>query len=163
MRDVLFPAGYVEVKTPLVYNKALWETSGHWEHYRENMFLIEVAKARQMSVKADELSRATILRLRERGAQLPRSADPLPRADAAAPQRSVGRARRGLTRVRQFSQDDAHCFVTQEQIGDEVERLLRLVQRVYGDFGLPYTAKLSTRPDGVPGRDRDVGLRPRRS
>ena len=53
----------------------------------------------------------------------------------------------GLTRVRQFSQDDAHCFVTQEQIGDEVERLIRLVQRVYGDFELPYTAKLSTRPD----------------
>ena len=53
----------------------------------------------------------------------------------------------GLTRVRQFSQDDAHCFVTQEQIGEEVERLLRLVQRVYGDFGLPFTAKLSTRPD----------------
>ena len=52
----------------------------------------------------------------------------------------------GLTRVRQFSQDDAHCFVTQEQIGDEVERLLGLVQRVYGDFGLPFTAKLSTRP-----------------
>src|SRR5438874_6030603 len=52
----------------------------------------------------------------------------------------------GLTRVRQFSQDDAHCFVTPEQIGEEVERLIRLVQRVYGDFGLPYTAKLSTRP-----------------
>ena len=52
----------------------------------------------------------------------------------------------GLTRVRQFSQDDAHCFVTQEQIGEEVERLLRLVQRVYADFGLPYSAKLSTRP-----------------
>jgi threonyl-tRNA synthetase len=53
----------------------------------------------------------------------------------------------GLTRVRQFSQDDAHCFVTPEQIGDEVERLIRLVQRVYGDFGLPFTAKLSTMPD----------------
>src|SRR5258707_4230116 len=52
----------------------------------------------------------------------------------------------GLTRVRQFSQDDAHCFVTEDQIGDEIERLLRLVQRVYGDFGLDYTAKLSTRP-----------------
>src|SRR3954451_8648032 len=52
----------------------------------------------------------------------------------------------GLTRGRQFSQDDAHCFVTQEQIGEEVERLLGLVQRVYGDFGLPYEAKLSTRP-----------------
>jgi len=53
----------------------------------------------------------------------------------------------GLTRVRQFSQDDAHCFVTQEQIGEEIERLIRLVQRVYGDFGLPFTAKLSTRPE----------------
>src|SRR5687768_4289685 len=53
----------------------------------------------------------------------------------------------GLTRVRQFSQDDAHCFVTQDQIGDEVERLIRLVQRVYGDFGLEFSAKLSTRPD----------------
>src|SRR5436309_6579148 len=52
----------------------------------------------------------------------------------------------GLTRVRQFSQDDAHCFVTEEQIGAEVERLIRLVRRVYGDFGLPFTAKLSTRP-----------------
>jgi threonyl-tRNA synthetase len=53
----------------------------------------------------------------------------------------------GLTRVRQFSQDDAHCFVTPDQIGEEVERLIRLVQRVYDDFGLPFTAKLSTRPD----------------
>jgi threonyl-tRNA synthetase len=53
----------------------------------------------------------------------------------------------GLTRVRQFSQDDAHCFVMQEQIGEEVERLIRLVQRVYGDFGLSFTAKLSTRPE----------------
>ena len=52
----------------------------------------------------------------------------------------------GLTRVRQFSQDDAHCFVMESQIGDEVERLLRLVQRVYGDFGLDYSVKLSTRP-----------------
>src|SRR5258707_5662904 len=53
----------------------------------------------------------------------------------------------GLTRVRQFSQDDAHCFVTPDQIGEEVERLIRLVQRVYGDFGLPFTMKLSTMPD----------------
>jgi threonyl-tRNA synthetase len=53
----------------------------------------------------------------------------------------------GLTRVRQFSQDDAHCFLTQDQIADEVERLIKLVQRVYNDFDLPYTAKLSTRPD----------------
>jgi threonyl-tRNA synthetase len=57
----------------------------------------------------------------------------------------------GLTRVRQFSQDDGHCFVMQEQIGEEVERLLKLVQRVYADFGLEYTAKLSTRPDNYLG------------
>ena len=65
----------------------------------------------------------------------------------------------GLTRVRQFSQDDAHCFVTQEQIGDEVERLLRLVQRVYGDFGLPFTAEALDPAGGVPRRDRDLGSR----
>jgi threonyl-tRNA synthetase len=53
----------------------------------------------------------------------------------------------GLTRVRQFSQDDGHCFITQDQIGDEVEQLIRLIQRIYGDFNLSFTAKLSTRPD----------------
>ena len=65
----------------------------------------------------------------------------------------------GLTRVRQFSQDDAHCFVTQEQIGEEVERLLRLVQRVYGDFGLPFAAKLVDAARRVPRRGRDLGSR----
>ena len=65
----------------------------------------------------------------------------------------------GLTRVRQFAQDDAHCFVTEDQIGEEVERLLRLVQRVYGDFGLTFEAKLSTRPADFLGDDRDVGSR----
>ena len=59
----------------------------------------------------------------------------------------LGGVMSGLTRVRQLSQDDAHCFVTQDQIGEEVERLIRLVQRVYGDFDLSFTAKLSTRPD----------------
>ena len=121
MREVLLPNGYVEVKTPLIYNKALWETSGHWEHYRQNMFLVEGSENEQLGVKADELPRP-LPALREPGAQLPRSAGPLSRADAAAPQRAVRRALGGLTRVRQFSQDDGHCFVTQEQIGDEVER-----------------------------------------
>ena len=90
MRDVLFPAGYVEVKTPLVYNKALWERSGHWSHYRQNMFLIE-SEGETMSMKPMNCPGHFLL-YRERGAQLPRSADPLPRADAAAPQRGVRRA-----------------------------------------------------------------------
>jgi threonyl-tRNA synthetase len=143
MRDVLFPAGYVEVKTPLIFNKALWETSGHWQHYRQNMFLIE-SEGETMSLKpmncpghflmfASQVRsyRDLPLRFHEQ--------TPLHRHEASG-------VLSGLTRVRQFSQDDAHCFVTRDQIGEEVERLIRLVQRVYGDFGLPFTAKLGTRP-----------------
>jgi threonyl-tRNA synthetase len=144
MRGVLFPAGYVEVKTPLIFNKALWETSGHWQHYRQNMFLVE-SEEEQMGVKAMNCPghmlvfgsavrsyRDLPLRFHEQ--------TPLHRNEASG-------VLSGLTRVRQFSQDDAHCFITEEQIADEVERLLRLVQRVYGDFGLSYSVKLATRPD----------------
>ncbi len=155
MRDVLFPAGYSEVNTPLIFNKALWETSGHWQHYRENMFLVEGRSetasevkgppdATAMGVKAMNCPghmlvfgsetrsyRDLPLRLHEQ--------TPLHRNEASG-------VLAGLTRVRQFSQDDAHCFVMESQIGEEVERLLRLVQRVYGDFGLSYEVKLSTRP-----------------
>jgi threonyl-tRNA synthetase len=144
MRDVLFPAGYVEVKTPLVYNKALWERSKHWSHYRQNMFLIE-SEGETMSVKPMNcpghflLYASTVHSYKELPIRF-HEQTPLHRNEASG-------VLSGLTRVRQFSQDDAHCFITPEQIGDEVERLIRLVQRVYGDFGLPYTAKLSTMPD----------------
>jgi threonyl-tRNA synthetase len=144
MRDILFPAGYVEIKTPLVCNKALWERSGHWSHYRQNMFLIE-SEGETMSVKpmncpghfltyASEVHsyRDLPIRFHEQ--------TPLHRNEASG-------VLSGLTRVRQFSQDDAHCFVTEDQIGEEVERLIRLVQRVYRDFDLAFTAKLSTMPD----------------
>jgi threonyl-tRNA synthetase len=144
MREVLFPAGYVEVKTPLVYNKALWERSGHWKHYRQNMFLIE-SEGETMSMKpmncpghfltyGSEVRsyRDLPIRFHEQ--------TPLHRNEASG-------VLSGLTRVRQFSQDDAHCFITQEQIGSEIAHLITLVKRIYGDFGLQYTAKLSTRPD----------------
>jgi len=144
MRAVLFPAGYVEVKTPLIYNKALWETSGHWQHYRDNMFLVE-SEGQQMGVKAMNCPghmlvfgtgtrsyRDLPLRLHEQ--------TPLHRNEASG-------VLSGLTRLRQFAQDDAHIFVMESQIGEEVERLLRLVQRVYGDFGLTVQMKLSTRPE----------------
>ena len=143
MRQVLYPAGYTEVKTPLVFNKALWETSGHWQHYRENMFLVE-SENEQMGVKAMNCPghmlvfasetrsyRDLPLRLHEQ--------TPLHRNEASG-------VLSGLTRVRQFAQDDAHCFVGEDQIGDEVERLLRLVTRVYDDFGMTPEMKLSTRP-----------------
>ncbi|MCC7417361.1 MAG: threonine--tRNA ligase [Acidobacteria bacterium] len=144
MRGLLFPEGYVEVKTPLVFNKALWERSGHWSHYRQHMFLIE-SEGETMSVKpmncpghflayASQVHSYRDLPLRYH------EQTPLHRNEASG-------VLSGLTRVRQFSQDDAHCFVTEEQIGEEVERLIRLVQRVYGDFGLQFGAKLSTMPD----------------
>jgi threonyl-tRNA synthetase len=143
MRDVLFPAGYVEIKTPLIYNKALWERSGHWQHYRQNMFLVdsegEMMSIKPMNCPGHFLTYASQVRSYR---DLPirfHEQTPLHRNEASG-------VLSGLTRVRQFSQDDAHCFVTEDQIGDEIERLLRLVQRVYGDFGLDYTAKLSTRP-----------------
>ena len=146
MRSVLFPAGYVEVKAPLVFNKALWETSGHWQHYRQNMFQVEGAdEGEQMALKAMNCPGHMLifgsevrsykdlpLRLHEQ--------TPLHRNEASG-------VLSGLTRVRQFSQDDAHCFVMESQITEEVEKLLRLVQRVYGDFGLEFGVKLSTRPE----------------
>ncbi len=145
MRDVLFPAGYVEVKTPLVFNKALWETSGHWQHYRENMFLIHGRDGEEMGMKAMNCPGHMLVFGSEKRSyrELPlrfHEQTPLHRNEASG-------VLSGLTRVRQFSQDDAHCFVTEEQIQSEVEALLRLVQRVYADFGLAFSAKLSTRPD----------------
>jgi threonyl-tRNA synthetase len=143
MRDVLFPAGYVEVKTPLIFNKALWETSGHWQHYRQNMFLVE-AEGEQMGVKAMNCPGHMLVFGSEGRSyrDLPlryHEQTPLHRNEASG-------VLSGLTRVRQFAQDDAHIFVMESQIGEEVERLLRLVERVYADFGLPYSIKLSTRP-----------------
>jgi len=144
MREVLLPNGYVEVKTPLIYNKALWETSGHWEHYRQNMFLVEGSENEQLGVKAMNCPGHYLLYASQAHSyrELPirfHEQTPLHRNEESG---VLG----GLTRVRQFSQDDGHCFVTQEQIGDEVERMLGFVQRVYRDFGLEYAAKLSTRP-----------------
>src|SRR6266508_1319745 len=144
MRDVLFPAGYVEVKTPLIYNKALWERSGHWSHYRDNMFLIEAEDGETMSVKPMNCPGHFLLYASEAHSyrELPirfHEQTPLHRNELAG-------VLSGLTRVRQFSQDDGHCFVMQDQIGDEVERLIGLVQRVYDDFAIPIAAKLGTRP-----------------
>jgi threonyl-tRNA synthetase len=143
MRDVLYPSGYQEVKTPLVFNQALWETSGHWQHYRENMMLIQ-SEGIAMSLKPMNCPGHFLLYASEGRSyrDLPlrfHEQTPLHRNEASG-------VLSGLVRVRQFSQDDAHCFVTEDQIAEEIERLLRLVQRVYSDFDLAYTAKLSTRP-----------------
>jgi threonyl-tRNA synthetase len=144
IRGVIFPAGYTEVKAPIVFNKGLWETSGHWSHYRENMFLVDSADGEQMGLKAMNCPGHMLIFASEVRSyrDLPiryHEQTPLHRNEASG-------VLSGLTRVRQFSQDDGHCFVMESQIADEVERSLRLVQRVYGDFGMKPDLKLSTRP-----------------
>ena len=143
MRSVLFSEGYVELRTPLVFNKALWETSGHWQHYRQNMFLIE-AEDQAFSLKPMNCPGHMLVFASET-----RSYRDLPiryHDQSVLHRLEASGVLSGLTRVREFIMDDAHIFITEDQIGEEVERLLRLVQRVYTDFGLTTEMKLSTRP-----------------
>src|SRR5687767_10684560 len=149
IRGVIFPAGYTEVKAPIVFNKALWETSGHWSHYRENMFEVQGKGAdgegEQMALKAMNCPGHMLIFASEVRSykDLPirlHEQTPLHRNEASG-------VLSGLTRVRQFAQDDGHCFVMESQIGAEVELALRLMHRVYTDMGLSYAVKLSTRPE----------------
>ena len=143
MRAVLSPAGYVEVRTPLVFNKQLWQTSGHWDVFRHNMFLVE-SEGEPFGVKPMNCPGHMLVF----ASQVRSYRDlPLRLHDQSVLHRSeASGVLSGLTRVRQFSQDDAHLFISEDQIAEEVERLLRLVQQVYTDFGLQYEVKLSTRP-----------------
>jgi threonyl-tRNA synthetase len=146
MRGIVLPAGFVEVKAPIVFNKGLWETSGHWQHYRQNMFQVQGAdEGEEMALKAMNCPGHMLIYGSEVRSyrNLPiryHEQTPLHRNEASG-------VLSGLTRVRQFAQDDGHCFVMESQIGAEVELALRLMQRVYTDMGLAYTVKLSTRPD----------------
>jgi threonyl-tRNA synthetase len=153
MRGKLFPAGYQEVKTPIVYNKDLWVMSGHWSHYRENMFLVESADGEEMGLKAMNCPGHYLLYSSDKHSyrEMPiryHEQTPLHRNEASG---VLG----GLTRVRQFSQDDGHCFLMESQISSEVEALMRLIQEIYQDFGLEYAVKLSTRPEKFVG---DIAL-----
>ena len=146
MRGIVVPAGFVEVKAPIVFNKGLWETSGHWQHYRQNMFQVQGADdGEEMALKAMNCPGHMLIYGSEVRSyrDLPiryHEQTPLHRNEASG-------VLSGLTRVRQFAQDDGHCFVMESQIGAEVELALRLMQRVYTDMGLSYSVKLSTRPD----------------
>jgi threonyl-tRNA synthetase len=146
MRGIVLPAGFVEVKAPIVFNKGLWETSGHWQHYRQNMFQVQGAdEGEEMALKAMNCPGHMLIYGSEVRSyrDLPiryHEQTPLHRNEASG-------VLSGLTRVRQFAQDDGHCFVMESQIGAEVELALRLMQRVYTDMGLRYAVKLSTRPD----------------
>lgn len=151
MRTLLDGQGYDVVRTPLVFDKALFETSGHWAHYRENLFHFdekpdapEDDRGRHMALKPMNCPCHMLIFGSKK-----RSYRELPMRihdQGVLHRNELSGALSGLTRVRQFCQDDAHLFVTEEQIGAEVEKLLALIDHVYGAFGLGYRVGLSTRP-----------------
>jgi threonyl-tRNA synthetase len=148
MRRLLLSEGYVELKTPMIFNKALSERSGHWDKYRENMFLMESEEqtffVKPMNCPSHMLYfdstrrsyRELPLRIHDQGV--------LHRNEASG---TLG----GLTRVRQFSQDDGHLYVTEAGLADEIAHCIGLIDRVYKALGLTYAAKLSTRPENFLG------------
>ncbi len=141
-------AGYVEIRNPLIYDSELYATSGHLEHYKEHMFTIE-SEDRLMCVKPMNCP-DTMLYFKTRKRSYREL--PLRVAETTTLHRNeLSGALTGLTRVRQFTQDDAHIFATMDQIQGEIVDLLKLVGEVYGLFGLDYRLYLSTRPDDYMG------------
>jgi threonyl-tRNA synthetase len=145
--------GYSEVKTPLIYEKALWVTSGHWEKFREDMFLIPLDDDQVYAIKPMNCPGHMLLF----GSAMRSYRDlPLRYAEAAPLHRNeLTGALHGLTRVRHVTQDDAHIFCAREQIESELDGTLEYVRYLYGLFGLEPRAELSTRPDNKLGTDEE--------
>lgn len=151
MRRVLTEAGYQEVKTPLVMDRQLWERSGHWDNYRDNMFTTESEK-RDYAVKP--MNCPGHVQIYNHGLHSYRDL-PLRLAEFGSCHRNEpSGSLHGLMRVRGFTQDDAHIFCTEEQIMEEVSACIRMVYDVYGTFGFEnIVVKLSTRPEQRIGSD----------
>ncbi len=152
MREWLLRSGYVEVRTPILFEKTLWETSGHWGKYQDNMFLVPENGEPKFSLKPMNCpSHMLVYASRKRSFR----ELPLRLHDQGILHRNeISGALGGLTRLRQFSQDDAHIFLSEEMIEDEVTRLLAMVDRLYGQvFDFHYEVKLSTKPENALGSD----------
>jgi threonyl-tRNA synthetase len=145
--------GYSEVKTPLIYDKALWVTSGHWEKFRENMFLIPVGDDHVYGIKPMNCPGHMLLF----GSKLRSYRDlPLRYAEGAPLHRNeLAGALHGLTRVRYVTQDDAHIFCSKEQIAAELDGCFSYLRYIYGLFGIEPRAELSTRPESKLGSDEE--------
>lgn len=143
---------YVEISTPMMLNRQLWETSGHWEHYRGNMYTTVI----------DETDFA-IKPMNCPGGMLVYKMEPHSYRDLPMRVGELGLVHRheksgvlhGLMRVRCFTQDDAHIFMTREQVQDEIVGVIRLIDEVYAKFGFVYHVELSTRPEDSIGSDED--------
>ena len=143
-------AGYVETKTPIMLNRKLWEQSGHWENYRENMYT-SVIDEEEYAIKPMNCPGGMILYKTKSYSyrDLPLRAGEV----GLVHRHELSGALSGLFRVRSFHQDDAHIFMMPEQIQDEVLGVLQLAERIYGKFGLDFHLELSTRPEKSIGDD----------
>lgn len=151
-REIHNKAGYVEISTPIMLSRHLWETSGHWDHYKENMYTTVI----------DETDFA-IKPMNCPGGILVYKSEPRSYRDLPLRMGELGLVHRheksgqlhGLMRVRCFTQDDAHIFMTPEQIRDEIKGVAKLIDSVYQLFGFKYHVELSTRPEDSMGSDED--------
>ena len=144
--------GYVEVQTPIILNRSLWETSGHWDHYKENMYTTKI-DGEDCAIKPMNCP----------GGLLVYKTQPHSYKDLPIRMGELGIVHRheksgqlhGLMRVRCFTQDDAHIFMLPEQITDEIKGVVRIIDEVYKLFGFKYHVELSTRPENSIGSDED--------
>ncbi len=154
-REIHDREGYVEISTPIILNRSLWETSGHWDHYKDNMYTTVIDET-EFAIKPMNCP----------GGLLVYNSTPHSYRDLPVRMGELGIVHRheksgalhGLMRVRCFTQDDAHIFMTPEQITDEIKGVIRLIDEVYKIFGFKYHVELSTRPEDSMGSDEDWEL-----
>ena len=143
-------AGYQEIKTPIILNQDLWHRSGHWDHYKDNMYVVKIDDA-DFAIKPMNCPGGMLVYKRK-----PHSYRDLPERMAElglVHRHELSGALHGLMRVRCFTQDDAHIFMTPEQIENEIEGVVRLIDSFYKVFGFKYNLELSTRPENSMGTD----------
>ena len=149
-REIHRQFGYQEIKTPVILSRSLWEQSGHWDHYRENMYFTKI-DGEDYAVKPMNCPGAILV---YRSKLHSYKEFPLRQCELGLVHRhELSGALHGLMRVRSFTQDDAHIFMLPNQIKDEIQEVIRLFDKVYSVFGLSYHAELSTKPDNAMGDD----------
>lgn len=154
-RDVHEKAGYVELETPIMLNKKLWETSGHWYHYKENMYT-SMIDDEEFALKPMNCPGGMLFYKSESHSyrDFPMRVGELGRVH----RHELSGALHGLMRVRAFTQDDAHIFMLPEQIKSEIKGVASLIDEVYLKFGFKYRVELSTRPEDSMGSDEEWSL-----
>lgn len=151
-REIHRKAGYYEIQTPIILSRKLWERSGHWDHYKENMYTTviddEDFAIKPMNCPGGILVYKSKMRSYK---DLPLRMGEL----GIVHRHELSGALHGLMRVRCFTQDDAHIFMTREQIKDEIKGVVRLIDDAYNTFGFKYHIELSTKPENSMGSDED--------